>query len=79
MKYSIDTYSLYRSEKRFSYVIRARVKMKKKVDIDVLKESANKAIKRYPYFAVKVEVDESGSYVRRPNDKEVAVLLSRRS
>ena len=73
MKYSIDTYSLYRSEKRFSYVIRARVKMKKKVDIDVLKESANKAIKRYPYFAVRVVVKD-GAYQFVPNDKEIVVI-----
>ena len=48
--------------------------MTETVDIDVLRSAANKAIKRYPYFAVKVEVDESGSYVRVPNDKDIAVL-----
>ena len=74
MKYSIDTYPLYKDEKRFAFVVRAKVRMKDSVDIDVLRSAANKAIKRYPYFAVKVEVDESGSYVRRPNDKDIAVL-----
>ena len=74
MKYSIDTYPLYKDEKRFAFVVRAKLRMTETVDIDVLRSAANKAIKRYPYFAVKVEVDESGSYVRRPNDKEVAVL-----
>ena len=74
MKYSIDTYPLYKDEKRFAFVVRAKVRMKDSVDIVVLRSAANKAIKRYPYFAVKVEVDESGSYVRRPNDKDIAVL-----
>lgn len=74
MKYSIDTYPLYKDEKRFAFVVRAKLRMTEAVDIDVLRSAANKAIKRYPYFAVKVEVDESGSYVRRPNDKDIAVL-----
>ena len=47
--------------------------MKKKVDIDVLKESANKAIKRYPYFAVRVVVKD-GAYQFVPNDKEIVVI-----
>jgi len=74
MKYSIDTYPLYKDEKRFAFVVRAKLRMTEAVDIDVLRSAANKAIKRYPYFAVKVEVDESGSYVRVPNDKDIAVL-----
>ncbi len=74
MKYSIDTYSLYKNEKRFAFVVRAKVRMKESVDIAVLRTAANKAIKRYPYFAVKIEVDESGAYVSVPNDKEVVVL-----
>ncbi len=74
MKYSIDTYMLYNDEKRFAYVIRAKVRMKENVDIDILRSSANRAITRYPYFAVKVEIDESGAYILVPNDKEVAVL-----
>ncbi|WP_026491953.1 hypothetical protein [Butyrivibrio sp. XPD2002] len=74
MKYSFDTYPLYKDESRFAFVVRAKLRMKEPVDIDVMRVAANKAIKRYPYFAVKVEVDESGSYVRVPNDKEVAVL-----
>jgi len=74
MKYSIDTYPLYKDEKRFAFVVRAKLRMTEAVDIDVLRSAANKAIKRYPYFAVKVEVDESGSYVRVPNDRDIAVL-----
>ena len=76
MKYSFDTYSLYKNEKRFAFVVRAKVRMKETVDIDVLRVAANKAIKRYPYFAVKIEIDENGAYVRVPNDKEVAVLIT---
>ena len=74
MKYSIDTYSLYKDEKKFAFVVRAKVRMKEPVDIDILRTAANKAIKRYPYFAKKVEIDETGSYRCMPNDKEVSVL-----
>ena len=74
MRYSIDTYPLYKDEKRFAFVVRAKVRMKDSVDVDVLRLAANKAIKRYPYFAAKVQIDESGSYVRVPNDKEIVVL-----
>lgn len=74
MKYSIDTYPLYKDEKRFAFVVRAKVRMKETVNINVLRTAANKAIKRYPYFAVKIEIDETGSYIRVPNEKEVAVL-----
>ncbi len=74
MKYSIDTYSLYRDESRISYVVRAKVKMKDPVDIDVLRTAANKAIKRYPYFAVKVRVDKDGAYIYVPNEKPVSVI-----
>ena len=55
MRYSIDTYPLYKDEKRFAFVVRAKVRMKEPVDIDILRTAANKAIKRYPYFAKKVE------------------------
>ena len=50
MRYSIDTYPLYKDEKRFAFVVRAKLRMTETVDIDVLRSAANKAIKRYPYF-----------------------------
>ena len=54
MKYSLDTYRLYSKEGVFSFVLRAKVRMKEEVDIEVLRSAANTAIKRYPYFAKKV-------------------------
>lgn len=74
MKYSMDTYRLYYGEKRFASSIRVKVTMKEAVNIEILRVSANIAIKRYPYFAVKVTVDEDGGFVLRPNLKRVAVL-----
>ena len=74
MKYSVDTYRLYQSEKRFAHTVRIHVRMKEPVDIDVLEQAVNTAIKRYPYFAVRVSVDEDGGYVLVPNDKRIVVM-----
>ena len=76
MKYSIDSYRMYQCGGMFSHVIRVVVTMKETVDIASLKKSANTAIKRYPYFAVKVTVDEYGGYVLQPNHEPVAVLFA---
>ncbi len=74
MKYSIDTYRLYYGEERFASSCRVRVTLKEEVDADALQRAVNTAIKRYPYFAVKVTVDEDGGYVLVPNPEPVAVL-----
>ena len=71
MKYSIDTYRLYQSEKRFAMTVRIHVRMKDEVDINALDKAVNSAIKRYPYFAVSVSVDENGGYVLVPNNKKI--------
>ena len=74
MKYSLDTYRMYRSESMFSHVIRIVVNMKENVDPDILRHSVNIAIRRYPYFAVRVTVDKDGGYVLQPNKEPVVVL-----
>ncbi len=74
MKYSIDTYRLYADEKVFTFSVRIKVTMKKEVDIDIMRRAANVAIKRYPYFAVKVVLGEDGGYDLVPNEGKVAVL-----
>ena len=53
MKYSIDTYRLYQSEKMFSHTVRIHVRMKDKVDIAVLGKAVNTAMKRYqkPFYS----------------------------
>ena len=48
--------------------------MKDKVDMAVLDKAVNTAIKRYPYFAVRVSLDEDGGYVLLPNDKRIVVM-----
>ena len=74
MKYSVDTYRLYQSEKFFAQSVRIHVRMKDEVDVNALDKAVNTAIRRYPYFAVKVTVDEDGAYVLVPNDKKIVVM-----
>ncbi|MCR5794640.1 MAG: hypothetical protein K6G61_04760 [Solobacterium sp.] len=74
MKYSINTYRLYQSEKMFSHTVRIHVRMKDEADRAVLDQAVNTAMKRYPYFAVRVSLDEEGGYVLLPNDARVVVL-----
>ena len=74
MKHSIDTYKLYQSEKMFSHTVRIHVRMKDEVDIAVLDHAVNTAMKRYPYLAVRVSLDEDGGYVLMPNEKKIVVM-----
>ena len=80
MKYNPDSYLLYGTAKppRPRYPIRVRVIMKDAVKADVLERAAQSAIKRYPYFAVRVEVDGEGGYVLEPNERPIAVLATQR-
>jgi len=74
MKYSLNTFRLYKDESIFSMIIRLRVVMKDAVDMAKLKSAVNTAIKRYPYFAVRVGLDEDGGYILQSNPEEVVIL-----
>ena len=74
MKYSLNTYKLYKDESIFAMIMRIRVVMKEKVDVKKLKSAVNIAIKRYPYFSVRVGLDEDGGYVLASNPEEVVIL-----
>ena len=74
--HSLDTYRLYADEKTFSFAVRVRVVMKEQVDIHALDRAVNRAIRRYPYFSVKVRLDDDGAYILVPNESPVAVITS---
>ena len=74
MKYSLNTFKLYKDESIFSMIIRLRVMMKENVDMKTLDSAVNTAIKRFPYFAVRVGLDEDGGYVLEPNTEKVVIL-----
>lgn len=58
----------------FCHTVRIHVRMKEEVDLAVLDKAVNTAIKRYPYFAVRVALGEDGGYVLLPNKKRVVVM-----
>ena len=78
MKYSLNTFKLYKDESIFAMIMRIRVVMKEKVDVKKLRSAVNIAIKRYPYFSVRVGLDEDGGYVLASNPEEVVILGRKR-
>lgn len=74
MKQTFESYCLYKISFVCKYVIRTKVKMKDAIDIDALRRAVNIATRRYPYFMVKLEIDEEGSYVFVPNNNDVVVI-----
>ena len=51
--------------------------MKDEVDFAILRESINKAAKRYPYFCKEIVVDEDGGYDLIQNDRPIAVIKTK--
>lgn len=75
IKYNPDTYLLYGvgNPPYPSYPIRVRVTMNDNVNGDALNDAVQRAIRRYPYFAVQVTVDDDGGFVLQPNSRPIYV------
>lgn len=78
--YNPDSYLLYGVAKspRPCFPIRIRLIMNEAVRGDVLDSAAQRAIKRYPYFAVRVEVDHAGSYVLQHHEQPILVCRTQK-
>ena len=72
-KYQPESYLFYDRP----YNVRIRVELKEKIDGRLLSETANKVIKRYPYFSVRAVVDEDGKYVIEHNSLPLVVTETR--
>ncbi len=73
MKYDYDSYMFYEYSKNFAFTVRIRVRLKDRIDGEILEDAAKKAFKRFPYFNKKVMIDEEGGYVLLDNDKPIVV------
>ena len=73
MKYDYDSYMFYEYSKIFAFTVRIRVRLKDRIDGEILEDAAKKAFKRFPYFNKKVMIDEEGGYVLLDNDKPIVV------
>ena len=69
-----DVYLLYEYMKKNAFTVRIKANLTEKVDEDILTQAAGEAITRFPYYSVRVGLDEGENYVLLPNDRPIAVL-----
>ena len=73
-KYDFDSYTLYEIKKRNVYSVKIRVALKEPVDGAILRASAEKAFRRFPYYCRKVSVNRDGAYILEPCDRPIVVI-----
>ena len=73
MKYSPDSYLLHESSKFITFNIRVKVVMKDVVSFEVLKEAAEKAFQRFPYYHKQIHIDEDGGVDLINNPRPISV------
>ena len=69
-----DIYLLYEYMEKVPYTVRIKVCLDAVIDEALLAEAAQEAIDRFPYFSVKVDLDEGQNYVLHHNDKPIDVI-----
>ena len=77
MKYDFDSYFLYESTPQSVLNIRFKVTLKELINPDILNEAAQKAFRRFPYFARTLRIDESGGHVLIPSNSPIVVKEDR--
>ena len=73
MKQNPDSYLLYECGKFITFNIRLKLVMRDKVDPAALNTAAQKAFKRFPYYAKEIRIDKAGCIDLIPNDRPLAV------
>ena len=73
MKYSPDAYLLHESNRFITFNIRIKVAMKDTVDSEQLEMAAQKAFRRFPYYAKQIKIDEDGGIDLIPNPRPIKV------
>ena len=68
-----DAYLLYEYMEKVPYTVRIKVRLSENIDAKLLYEAAQEAVKRLPYFSVKVELDKEQNYVIVHNDAPIIV------
>ena len=69
-----NTHLLYEYMSKLPFTVRIKVRLDAAVDARLLDEAAQEAFVRFPYFSVRVGIDESQSYALDHNDLPLAVL-----
>lgn len=74
MKYDFDSYLLYEVTPSSLYTAKVVVELNVPVHGEVLREAAQKAFRRFPYFSRTVRTDEQGAYVLEPCEAPICVF-----
>lgn len=69
-----DIYLLYEYMDKLPFTVRIKMQLDEKIDPEKLTEAAREAFARYPYFSVKVGLDQGQNYTLTQNDKPICVL-----
>ena len=73
-KYDFDSYLLYEVSRITLYTVKVKTVLNEPVVPGTLRKAAEKAFRRFPYFAKTVTVNEEGAYVFEPCPLPIAVL-----
>jgi hypothetical protein len=68
-----DSYTLYEIKKRNVYSVRIKVILNAPIRGDMLRDAAEKAFRRFPYYARKVIVSDKGAYELVPCEQAITV------
>ena len=58
-----DVYLLYEYRKKNAFTVRMKITLDEAVDEALLTQAASEAMTRFPYYSVKVDLDEGENYV----------------
>ena len=65
---------MYEYMEKVPFTVRMKACLDAPVDVDILTKAAQAAIGRFPYFSVKVGLDEGQNYTLEHNDRPIAVI-----
>ena len=66
MRYDFDSYLLYEVSRMTLYTVRFKALLNAPVEPETLQAAAEKAFRRFPYFARSLAVNEEGAYELEP-------------
>jgi len=72
-----DVYLLYEYMKKNAFTVRLKAVLSEAVDEALLTQAAREAMTRFPYFSVRVELDEKENYVYCPTTTRSLSCLRR--
>ncbi len=69
-----DIYLLYEYMEKLPFTVRMKAVLDSQIDEAILSKAAAEAIRRFPYFSVKIGLDQDQNYTLEHNDKPIVVI-----